>query len=73
MPRLTQVQRYVERGLLYNVSLRNAIVIVLRDIVQIQNSSSEINTNLRKLKRQLASLYHMICVTEIEILTDNET
>ena len=72
MPRLGQIERYVDRSLLYNFRLRKAVSEVINDIAQIQNSNPQINLTLRKLKNQLAFLYQMMCVTELETLTDNE-
>ena len=71
MPRLCQIERYVDRSLLFNLNLRNAVSDVINNIVVIQNNISPIHPNL-KLKKQLAILYQMICVTETEMLTDVE-
>ncbi len=73
MPRLCHIERYVDRSLLFNLKLRNAVSKVINNIVVIQNNISPIHPNLRKLKNQLAILYQMICVTETEMLTDIET
>ncbi len=72
MPRLSHVERYVDRSLLFNLNLRNAVSNVINNIVVIQNNISPIHPNLRKLKNQLAILYQMFCVTETEMLTDVE-
>ncbi len=72
MPRLCHIERYVDRSLLFNINLRNAVSEVINNIVVIQNNISPIHPNLRKLKNQLAILYQMICVTETEMLTDIE-
>ncbi len=72
MPRLCHIERYVDRSLLFNLNLRNAVSDVINNIVVIQNNISPIHHNLRKLKNQLAILYQMICVTETEMLTDSE-
>ncbi len=72
MPRLCHIERYVDRSLLLNLNLRNAVSDVINNIVVIQNNISPIHLNLRKLKNQLAILYQMICVTETEMLTDSE-
>jgi hypothetical protein len=72
MPRLCHIERYVERSLLFNLSLRNTVSDVLNNIVVIQDNITPIHPNLRKLKNQLAILYQMICVTETEMLTDVE-
>ncbi len=68
MPRLCHIERYVDRSLLSNLNLRNAVSNVINNIVVIQNNISPIHPNLRKLKNQLA----MFCVTETEMLTDVE-
>ena len=72
MPRLCHIERYVDRSLLSNPNLRNAVSNVINNIVVIQNNISPIHPNLRKLKNQLAILYQMFCVTETEMLTDVE-
>ena len=72
MPRLCHIERYVDRSLLFNLNLRNAVSDVINSIVVIQNNISPIHPNLRKLKNQLAILYQMFCVTETEMLTDIE-
>jgi len=72
MPRLSHIERYVERSLLFNLNLRNAVSDVINNIVVIQNNILPIHPNLRKLKNQLAILYQMICMTESEMLTDVE-
>lgn len=72
MPRLCHIERYVDRSLLFNLNLRNAVSNVINNIVVIQNNISPIHPNLRKLKNQLAILYQMFCVTETEMLTDIE-
>ena len=56
MPRLNHIERYVDRSLLFNLNLRNAVSDVLNNIVVIQNNISPIHPNLRKLKNQLAIL-----------------
>jgi hypothetical protein len=70
MPRLNHIERYVDRSLLFNLNLRNAVSDVINNIVIIQNNISPIHPSLRKLKNQLAILYQMFCVTETEMLTD---
>jgi hypothetical protein len=72
MPRLCHIERYVDRSLLFNPNLRNAVSNVINNIVVIQNNISPIHPNLRRLKNQLAILYQMFCVTETEMLTDVE-
>jgi hypothetical protein len=72
MPRLSHIERYVDRSLLFNLNLRNAVSNVINNIVVIQNNILPIHPNLRKLKNQLAILYQMFCVTETEMLTDVE-
>ena len=72
MPRLHHIERYVDRSLLFNPNLRNAVSNVINNIVVIQNNISPIHPNLRKLKNQPAILYQMFCVTETEMLTDIE-
>jgi hypothetical protein len=72
MPRINHIERYVDRSLLFNLNLRNAVSDVINNIVVIQNNISPIHPNLRKLKNQLAILYQMFCVTETEMLTDVE-
>ena len=72
MPRFNHIERYVDRSLLFNLNLRNAVSDVINNIVVIQNNISPIHPNLRKLKNRLAILYQMICVTETEMLTDGE-
>ncbi len=72
MPRLSHIERYVDRSLLFNLNLRNAVSNVFNNIVVIQNNILPIHPNLRKLKNQLAILYQMFCVTETEMLTDVE-
>ena len=72
MPRLSHIERYVDRSLLSNPNFRNAVSNVINNIVVIQNNISPIHPNLRKLKNQLAILYQMFCVTETEMLTDVE-
>ncbi len=72
MPCLNHIERYVDRSLLFNFILRNAVSDVINNIVVIQNNISPIHPNLRKLKNQLAILYQMFCVTETEMLTDVE-